>query len=184
MYTYESHILPFKNRYQKIIIPDVKVKKIKEFVLDLIKVKETEKHHKIDNKSQFKRFYNGTLGEAAIEEYLGLNNIINWSIGHSNNYHKPDLSILGINAGIKTVEYGLFPIIFKKSYSPEIIMIKVSDNHVVLCGVATTEVLNSYQSDILIKDRALLARGTKTGFYGFKQLKMFSTLEELEIKCK
>jgi hypothetical protein len=179
MITYDSEVLPYKNQYKKIIITEKKVKKIKDFVSELIIEKEKESHHIVDHRSHFKRFYTGTLGEAALEEYLGLENIIDWTIGHSKEYHKPDLRNIGVKAGIKTVEYGLFPIIFKNSFSPEIIMIKVSDNHVVLCGIATKNVLNKYQSEELIKDKFLRVRGTKTGFYGFKHLKTFSTLDEL-----
>lgn len=78
------------------------------------------------------------------------------------------------------MEYGLFPIIFKKSYSPEIMMIKVDDNHVDLCGLAMENSLNRYQSIELIKDRFLRERGTKTGFYGFEHLESFSKLDELK----
>ncbi|MCU5068336.1 hypothetical protein GH839_21525 [Bacillus thuringiensis] len=179
MFTYETHVLPFKNQYKKIIVPEPKIKRIKEFVSELIKIKEKESHHSIDNRSHFKRYYTGTLGEAALEEYLEVDNIIDWTIGNSNHYHKPDLSNIGVKAGIKTVEYGLFPVIFKNSYSSEVIMIKVSDNHIVLCGLATKNILNSYQSDELIKDSYLRQRGTKTGFYGFEYLKTFSKLDEL-----
>jgi hypothetical protein len=179
MYKYDTHVLPYKQHYKKIIIPEPKVKKIEEYVSAIIEQKEKEAHHQIDGRSHYKRFYTGTLGEAALEEYLGVNNIIDWNIGNSNDFHVPDLSRLGVKAGIKTVEYGKFPIIFKNSYSPEIIMIKVSDNHVVICGLATRAVLNKYQSDQLIMDKNLRQRGTKTGFYGFEHLKTFSTIEEL-----
>lgn len=179
MYTYDTHILPFKHLYKRIIIPDEKVRKVKEFTTAVIKEKEKESHHEIDNRSHFKRYYTGTLGEAALEEYLGVQNIIDWTIGNSSEYHKPDLEGIGIKAGIKTVEYGLFPIIFKKSYSPEIIMIKVDYNHVVLCGFATKSILNTYQSEDLIMDERLRQRGTKTAFYGFEHLQPFSTLQEL-----
>ncbi|WP_033827201.1 hypothetical protein [Bacillus andreraoultii] len=180
MITYETHVFPFQERYKKIIVPEAKVKRINEFVTELIKEKEKESHHSVDNRSHFKRYYTGTLGEVALEEYLGTEGIVDWTIGNSNDYHKPDLSNIGVRTGIKTVEYGSFPIIFKNSYSPEIVMIKVSDNHVVLCGLATKNVLNTYQSDKLVKDKRILQRGTKTGFYGFEYLKAFSTLDELK----
>ena len=63
-------------------------------------------------------------------------------------------------------------------------MIKVSDHHVVLCGLAKTEVLNKYQSDELIKDSRLRSRGTKTGFYRFSQLEKFTSLEDLIQLCR
>ncbi|WP_062050363.1 hypothetical protein [Bacillus sp. JCM 19034] len=180
MITYDTHVLPYKNQYQKVIIPEEKVLKIRDFVTDLIKVKEKENHHLKDNRSHFKRYFTGMLGEAALEEFLGVTSIIDWSIGESKNFHKPDLQSLGIKAGIKTVEYGLFPVIFKKSYSPEIIMIKVSNHHIVICGLATSHILDKYQSIELIKDSKLRARGTKTGFYGFQHLKTFYDIQSLK----
>lgn len=95
-----------------------KVRKVKEVVSELIKVKEKEDHHLIDNRSHFKRYFTGILGEAALEEYLGIDGIIDWIIGDSKYYHKPDLSRVGVRAGIKTVHYNTFPIIFRKSFSP------------------------------------------------------------------
>jgi hypothetical protein len=55
---------------------------------------------------------------------------------------------------------------------------------VYICGVATVDVLNKYQSIELIKNSKLKARGTKTGFYGFNKLKKFSTLEDLKTITK
>lgn len=176
---YKTYVLDYKERYKKIIVPEKKVERIKEFVSELIKEKEKEEHHKRDNRSHFKRYFTGTLGEAALEEYLCTEGIIDWTIGDSKKYHKPDLSNLGVRVGIKTVEYGSFPIIFRNSYSPEIINIKVNDNTVLLCGLATKSVLNKYQSDSFVLDKRILDRGTKTAFYGFEHLKMFDTLDEL-----
>lgn len=62
----------------------------------------------MDNRSHFKRYYTGTLGEAALEEYLGVEGIVDWTIGNSNDYHKSDLNNIGVREGIKTVEYGRF----------------------------------------------------------------------------
>lgn len=70
MYTYETHILPYKNNYKKIIVPDSKVKRIKDFVSELIEAKKKEPHHSVDNKSHFKRYYTGTLGEVLLKNIL------------------------------------------------------------------------------------------------------------------
>lgn len=59
-------------------------------------------------------------------------------------------------------------------------MIKVKDNHVVLCGLATKDVLNTYQSDGLVRDKRIFQRGSKTGFYGFENLKTLSILDEFK----
>lgn len=183
---YESHIKSCQNNFVKIVVPDMKIKKIEEFVTDLIVKKEKEAHHLSDNRSHFIRYFTGTLGEVALEEYLGFEGIVDWEIGNSEDFHKSDLRAVGLNVGVKTVRNGYFPIIFKKSFSPEIIMIKKNsvDNIVYLCGFATKDILNKYQSDDLIIDQELRKRGTKTGFYGFNHLQPFKNFEELSYLTK
>jgi hypothetical protein len=95
-------------------------------------------------------------------------------------YHQPDIP--GYSVGIKTVEQGKFPIIFKKNDYPQIICIRSlkEPNLIYVCGLATKEVLNTYQDTSLILDRNLRARGTKTGFYGFQYLKPIESLKDIE----
>jgi hypothetical protein len=178
--SYKTHIKPFSNRFSLIKFSNIELERINRFVLSVIDEKKKESHHKIDNRSEYKRFFTGTLGELALEKYLGIDGIVDWSVGNSKKYHKPDLSNIGIRAGIKTVEYGLFPIIFKKSHTPEIINISWKSKYVYMCGLATVDILNNHQSIDLIKDERLRKRGTKTGFYGFEYLHQFKHLEELK----
>lgn len=169
-----------KSFSQVVIIDKETMLLLEDFALKLNAAKQNEFHHIIDNKSGIKRFTTGLLGEHAIEKLLGIN-IINWNIGNSKEFHNPDIP--NYKVGIKTVEYGKFPIIFKKSYYPQIICIvkKRSDASVVyVCGIATTDVLNSYQDDDLILDQALRSRGTKTGFWGFEHLIPLTSIEDLK----
>ena len=179
-YTYETHVKPFSKHFSLIKFSNAELEKINKFVLAVINEKKKESHHKKDNRSTYKRFFTGTLGELALEKYLGIEGIVDWSVGDSKKYHRPDLNNIGINAGIKTVEYGLFPIIFKKSHSPEIINISWKSKYVYICGLATVDILSNYQSIDLIKDERLRKRGTKTGFYGFEYLQKFEHLEGLK----
>jgi hypothetical protein len=180
---YETHIKPFSGNFIKVKIDKISYTKAENFVKELVVAKSKESHHKIDNDSTYKRFLTGTLGELALEKLLSTEGIVDWEIGDSVKYHSPDLKSIGLKVGVKSVNYGLFPIIFNKSYSPEIINI-VYKNYVYVCGVATVDVLNTYQSTDLIKSPKLKSRGTKTGFYGFDKLKTFNTLEELNVIVK
>jgi len=177
MITYDTHVKPFSNTFNKIVIPEEKTIQIKEFVIQLVEKKLQESHHKIDGKNEYKRYYTGLLGEAALEILLGTD-IIDWSIGSSNDYHTPDIKDLKI--GIKSVEYGKFPIIFKSNYYPQIINIRTSKDIVFICGLATQVTLNKYQSDDLILSPLLRSRGTKTGFYGFNELIPFNNYDDLK----
>jgi hypothetical protein len=180
MITYQTHIIPFSKEFILVKLEDIDVQKIDAFVNKIIERKKKESHHFIDKNSHYKRYYTGILGELALEKFFGINGIVDWSIGDSKDYHVPDLKKLGLNIGIKTVEYGAFPVIFKKNYSNEIILIRWKDKHVYICGLATQDVLNKFQSEDLILDKKLKIKGTKTGFYGFEHLKKFSSLEELK----
>lgn len=175
--SYRSHVIPYKSKFIPLQVPDEKLTSIQSFCLKVIEAKRQEKHHQIDPNQEFKRFYTGITGEAAIEELLDIS-FIDYTIGNSSAYHKSDLKSVGLNVGIKTVEFGKFPIIFKKSFYPEIIVIKANPIHVV-CGLATIHVLNKFQDDNLILSPYLKNRGTKTGFYGFSELIPFKSIDDL-----
>lgn len=164
---YETYVKPYEHKFCKIIVPNQTISSIKLFVNDLIKAKQAEQIHQIDGNKEFKRFYTGLLGEAALEILLGMP-IIDWNIGASKEYNTPDIKSLGV--GIKTVEYGKFPIIFKQNNYPQIINLKLDDSSILIGGFAGTHVLNTYQSDDLILSPNLRARGTKSGFYGLHTL--------------
>ena len=176
---YETNIKPFAHNFVKVKISEDNYIKADSFAKKIISAKSKEKHYIIDNDSLYKRFLTGTLGELALEQFLDIKGIVNWEIGESIKYNSPDLRGIGLEIGLKSVNYGLFPIIFNNSYYPEIINIVYKD-YVYICGLATVDVLNKYQSIDLIKSTKLKARGTKTGFYGFDKLKTFNTLEELK----
>lgn len=166
-----------KHKFVKIDITESEQQKIKEIINIVVPAKATEYHHKIDGNQEYKRFSTGYYGEMAVEKLTGLN-FIRYSNKHSNLYNNPDIDNLKI--GVKCVEYGKFPIIFKNNYNHEIICVKTDDSTVYVCGLATKTVLNEYQSDSLILSPLLRARGTKTGFYGFDYLIPFKNLDELK----
>lgn len=179
MKSYSEYVVPYFKYFKIIKVPYNKVAIIESFVRKVIAAKKAEAHHIIDGGSEYKRFYTGILGEAALEELLGVE-IIDWSIGKSTIYNKGDLIKIGLDLGIKTVEYGKFPIIHKEVKRPEIINIKTSEDMVAVCGLANINTLKEYQDESLILSSNLRQRGTKTGFYGFSKLKPFDNLENLK----
>lgn len=178
-YEFEKCISGIMNTAIRVEIEESVVDKIAALVTDLIEQKAKEQHHIVDNRKTAKRFTTGFLGEAALEKIFGMP-IIDWTIGNSNEYHIPDVP--GYKVGIKAVEYGKFPIVFKKNYYPQIICIvdTFSDRTVYVCGIAMPDVLNKYQDDDLILDRQLRDRGTKSGFYGFEYLRPIRGIEDIE----
>lgn len=149
-----------------------------DFVKGVITKKKEEKHHIQDPYNEAKRWRTGMGGELALEIFID-KKFADLSIGNSNDYHVPDLSKLGLKVGIKTVELGKYPVIFKRSEKPEIIILKLDSDRYCILGLATVDVLNKYQDDEEILSPSLRARGTKTGFVGLHSLKRFKNYEEL-----
>lgn len=178
MKRFEDYFLPIQDSCPVITIPKEIEDKIDQFVDRLIQSKRKEFIHIIDGGSEKKRWKTGISGEIAVEMLLGIE-FVDWTIGESKNYNCSDLSACGLDVGIKTVEYGKFPIIHKNSKRPEIIVVK-KGNLYYICGLAPTHVLNTHQDDNLVLSPKLRARNTKTGFYGFQYLIPFRTFKELE----
>lgn len=178
MKRFEDYFQKIENQCPTLCMTPETEKKIEDFIEKLIEAKMKEYIHMIDNGSERKRWKTGISGELAVEKLLGIR-FFNWSIGHSRDYNTSDLLSYGLNVGVKTVEYGKFPIIHKKVIRPEIIVVK-KGNRFFVCGLATTRVLKLYQDDDLILSPKLRARNVKTGFYGFEHLVPFRTLLELK----
>lgn len=179
VYDYDEYVSKHSDKFARILLDEETISSINDLAKIISQEKLQEKHHAFDCHNELKRFTTGMLGEAAVEKLLGLR-IREWKIGgDSRDYHHPDIK--RYNVGIKTVEYGKFPIIFIHNTYPQIICIKskVYDNLIFVCGLATKEILNTYQDTELILDRNLKKRGTKTGFYGFEYLKPIYTLDDL-----
>lgn len=167
----------------KLITPDNTIKlldtiKLDEFIKGIVTKKMSEAHHKVDSGNEAYRWRTGMGGELALEQMLG-RPFVDLSIGDSNDYHVPDLSKLGLEVGIKSVERGKYPVIFKRSTKPEIVILRLADDTFSILGVALVEDLNKYQDDTQILSPSLRTRGTKTAFTGLHKLKGFNSLDEL-----
>lgn len=179
---YKKFVVPYAppiNSNRRITVPDDKVDKVKDLARRIAEAKATEAHHLIDGMSEYKRQYTGLLGEAALEEFFGID-IIDYSVGNSNTYNVADMKKIGLNIGVKTVEIWKFPIVHKNPYRPELICVKRTDNEVLLFGYASMDVLRRYQTDDFILDRNLRRRGTKSAFYGFSELVEINSFKELK----
>lgn len=177
-FLYEDLVARFAGNFVPVIIRQDMIKDIEDLAKRIVAKKIEEGHHIVDGNSEEKRFTTGLMGEAAVESLLGIK-IIEWSAGDSRDFDHPDIS--GLNIGIKTAERGKFPIIFKKNYYGQIICVRSDkrDDVVFVCGLATPDILNRYQSDSLVLSQGLRSRGVKTGFYGFGKLKKIRSLEDL-----
>jgi len=176
---YNQLVTPFVEGKPRIVVGDDMIARIHKLVQAIIERKKGEAHHKIDYNNEYKRFYTGLLGEAALEQFLGIK-IIDWSVGDSSAFNEADMKKSGLDIGIKTVEEWKFPIIHKQVKRPELINVRLDDNTVVFFGYASMTTLKNNQDDKFILSPLLKARNTKTGFYGFSELIQITDFEHLK----
>lgn len=185
---YVRPIIDNVENYIEVVVPEDKIKKIKKFCKDVVQAKEGEKIHNIDSNNRYQRFYSGTLGEAAIEELLGVK-IIDWNVGKSRLFNVADLRPIGLDIGIKTVKMrdNSFPqinFLYREDGSkyvrrPEIINIRVNDNTIRIMGLASRELLEVNIDERLSYGDVRKKERPKCGFYKFDELQRFNSLEEL-----
>lgn len=162
-----------------VTISDAKRKKVSDFLVKFIAAKSQESVHQMDATNREKRFGTGFLGEAAMEQFLGVD-FMDTSIGNSMNYAIADMAPIGVNAGVKTGVYenDKFIAINRSLRHPQVMCFLSPDRkRVIIAGLATVEVLNKYSDDSLIMTRDMAGR--KTGFYGFDKLLPFKNLADL-----
>ena len=170
---YQQRVSRYADKFIKVVLNPLELKYVNDLAIKIIEFKKNETAHRKDGASEEKRFTNGLKGEFAVAKYLKMD-ILNSDVGASINFDVPDMP--GYNVGIKTVEYGHFPVIPKNNTYPQIICIchPNAADVVYIAGLADVDTLNKYQHDDLILDPNLRAKGTKTGFWGFSGLKEVS----------
>lgn len=181
---YRQYIEPFKREFIRFEFTKQELLPIIELTKKIVAEKEKELNHQIDDLNTHKRFMTGLIGELAIERLLGINFIDYEQIEnqtHSKFFNSPDLQKAGLNLGVKTVEYGKVPLIPAHNTYSQIICIRDTPNSVLVCGLATKEVLNVYQDEELVLSEKLKElndkkrsennlKNIKTGFFGFHKL--------------
>jgi hypothetical protein len=181
---YEEYVQANYNNYKKFVFTNKELLPIIELTKRIVDEKQKEENHRIDNLNTHKRFMTGLIGELAVEKFLNIN-IIDYSQSHSKFYNQPDIANQRI--GIKTVEYGKVPLIPAHNTYSQIICIRETPRTVLVCGLATADVLNEYQDEDLVLAKSLRQlneqkrasgrqNSIKTGFYGFHKLVDINTI--------
>jgi hypothetical protein len=170
---YKVNVDPYIKQFIRIYINNEEYNNLKEFSVEIAKQKH-EEHFNIDDDVISKRFLTGLLGERALEIFLNLN-IIDYTIGIAKDYNLPDIS--EFNIGIKSCEWGKYPIIFKQNEYGQVINL-VKGQEVFICGYATVQMLQDFQNDSYVINKKLQARGTKTAYFNFADLISINLVKE------
>ena len=182
----ENVVVPGKSgNYRCRKIPKDKVEKVERMLDEIASEKKYE--YEVDKENIKMRFRTGLLGEAGIETFFDIE-VLEPGAGNSSKYNHPDLEQAGYKVGVKTTRkirgQERYPLINKNNDYPQLICLieqRDGDWYCWLCGLATTDVLNTYQDidDIAYNKDEIVKKGQKTAFWGFRHLKRVSTLRDL-----
>lgn len=180
-FEFRKQFTSHKYNYIRVIVPDEDIYKMKGFLLKIAQAKVKEKQYQIDGEQLSRRWETGMVGERAVEIYLK-RKLIDYNIGDSLFFARPDLRTIGLSIGVKTSWYGNHPLIPLNPDRPEIICIR-NENTVYICGIAILPILRTFVSSDYVKDMNILhKRYPKSGFYGFHALVFFKDAEDIKKK--
>lgn len=181
---YRAYEDKYIDTWIKIEMSDEDINASYDFARKKAAAKLGEAIYKMDGCQLVDRSVTGIMAEYAVQTYLkkmiGIEDFVDTRIGVSKSFDVPDIPQL--NMGIKAVERGKIPVVPIKNHNayPQIICIVDKKTEirpiVYICGIASPDVMDTYQSDELILDPNLRARAVKSGFYGFKYLNSIETL--------
>ncbi len=182
---YEAYESEYMNTWVKVEMSDVDINASYDFARKKAAAKMGEIVYQMDGAQLVERSVTGVMAEYAVQTYLksiiDIDDFVDTRIGVSKTFDVADIPQL--NMGIKAVERGKIPVVPMKGHNayPQIICIvdkKTGIRPIVyICGIATPNVMDTYQSDELILDQNLRARAVKSGFYGFGHLESIDSLK-------
>jgi hypothetical protein len=179
---YNTWVIPVLSNFSRIELSQEEIDLIDHTAHQIANAKRKEKGYLRDTDSLIKRYTTGLGGEMALGKFLGVS-IVDTSVGASEDYNIGDLNKIGLDIGVKTVEYPKFPLVHTRPERCEIILIKHRNQHVYkICGLYTPETMILHSSRELVVDEKV--RESKTAFYGIPFCKTFKTTEDLKTYCR
>lgn len=176
----------------EVTVPEVLYDEIlNDFIPRWKTAKAKEGRFAMDGGSMVNRALTGFLGEAAVEMLLGIPVLDRDKDGRiavrsSRRFRDPDLAKTGLDVGVKTVEWGKFPVIKRNVRRPQMVGFKMSDRTFLVGGYATMKVLRECQSSLYILDENLRNKRTYNGqiekiaFWGFHRLQRIASIDDLK----
>ena len=182
---YDAYETKYMKTWVKIEMSDEDINASYDFARKKAAAKMGEVVYQMDGAQLVERSVTGVMAEYAVQNYLksiiDIDDFVDTRIGVSKSFDVADIPQL--NIGIKAVERGKIPVVPIRGHNtyPQIVCIvdkKTGIRPIVyICGIASPNVMDTYQSDELILDPNLRARAVKSGFYGFKYLESIDSLK-------
>jgi hypothetical protein len=176
--SYNSWVKPVQSNFERLELTKEEIELVEYTATKIADAKRIEKGYLVDSGSLTKRWTTGLGGEVVLGNYLN-QQIMDQTVGPSTEYDIGDLKKIGLNIGVKSVEYGKFPLVHVNPVRPEIVLIKHPEKYkYMICGLYTPFIMKTYSSrDFVVDERV---RDTKSAFYGIPFYKRFNNLNDLK----
>jgi hypothetical protein len=171
-FTYENYFTPNLGKFIKVTLNEFRRKKLATEIGGRIKARELSKGRKLfdDEIKNYKKVYMQTAGDLVLEQYLGLTNVVKYDeIFNERRYSFLNNVLPKNKIDVSTFDYGLFPMVYKKTYRKTIFVCMISKTEFYICGVGTPKTIETFSNTDLLLSSYFKLNG-KSAFYGFEHL--------------
>jgi hypothetical protein len=171
-FTYENYFTPNLSRFIKVTLNSDRSKKLATTIGTRMKEREISKGRKLFDEEikNYRKTYMQAAGDSIIEQFLGLTNVVKYDKIFDENRISFINDVLPNNKiDIVTFDYGLFPMVYKKTYRKTIFICMLNKRDFYICGVGSPQVINAHSKSELIVSSYFKSKG-KAAFYGFDRL--------------
>ena len=176
-YTYENYFTPYVKNFAKIQLSDDRRKKLSTAIGLQIAKREKEKGRKLLDieVNNYRKIYMQTSGDLVLEQHLELGEVVKFDkIFDENRISFINDLLPNKKIDIVTFEYGLFPMVYKKTYRKTIFVCMLNKNEFMICGMASPKLIDMYSKSELVMSPYFRSKG-KAAFFGFERLSPITT---------
>jgi hypothetical protein len=171
-FTYENYFTPNAGKFIKVTLSEGRRKKLATTLGARMKSREQLKGRKLfdDEIKNYKKIYMQTAGDLVLEQHLGLANVVKFDeIFNDRRYSFLNNVLPNKKIDVTTFDYGLFPMVYKKTYRKTIFVCMINKVDFYICGIGSPKLIESFSNTDLLLSNHFKSIG-KSAFYGFEHL--------------
>jgi hypothetical protein len=168
MLSYKTCFDPYTKNFKKITLDANHSNKLTKAILKLIRCDEVRLGRKLNENEigSYKKLFMRVAGEVVLEQFLKIN-FVDYENISSN---QPFISTkFKKNIDVTTFSYGIFPLVYKRTFRKTIFICMISKTEYYICGLGTPTTIGGYSKIDLVLSENLKNSG-RAGFFGFYHL--------------
>lgn len=170
-FTFQRCFDPYVENFTKIVLDKEHDTKLATAIGRVINKRKNQRRVEPGNEEQslYHKLFLQIAGDTVLEQYLDLDFVDYENISLDTTETFINRILPGKNIDIRTFSYGMFPLVYDKTYRKTIFICAMSKKEYYICGIGDKNMINGYCRKDLVISETLRNRG-KSGFYGFYNL--------------